>query len=194
VGVNIVLGETEADADRKAEDLFSYRDTEGYLAFFGGGSGIDIAKVAPDEVVRFTRRGHVESFEEEYAKRTEDHGAGAIFESLANPRQDEFFVSGTPEQVADRLEEIIETTDVDGFNVIQYLSPGTFTDIVDLLVPELQHRGMYRTSYPEGTLRERLFPGVGPLLPETHPATRHRGQFAKSSATTGLEQGSLAAR
>jgi FMN-dependent oxidoreductase (nitrilotriacetate monooxygenase family) len=195
VGVNIVLGETEAEADRKAEDLFSYRDTEGYLAFFGGGSGIDIAKVAPDEVVRFTRRGHVESFEEEYAKRTEDHGAGAIFESLANPRQDEFFVSGTPEQVADRLEEIIETTDVDGFNVIQYLSPGTFTDIVDLLVPELQHRGVYRTSYPEGTLRERLFPGVGPLLPETHPATRHRGEFAKGSATTGLpEQESVAAR
>jgi long-chain alkane monooxygenase len=40
-------------------------------------------------------------------------------------------------------------------------------------VPELQKRGVYRTQYAPGTLREKLF-GAGPRLPATHPAARYR--------------------
>jgi hypothetical protein len=80
--------------------------------------------------------------------------------------------------VADRLQEMVEVTDVDGFNVTQYLPPGTFTDVIDMVVPELQRRGVYRTAYtPAETLRERLFPGGGPLLPQTHLGSSYRGAF-----------------
>jgi alkanesulfonate monooxygenase SsuD/methylene tetrahydromethanopterin reductase-like flavin-dependent oxidoreductase (luciferase family) len=41
------------------------------------------------------------------------------------------------------------------------------------LVPELQRRGVYRTEYDRGTLREKLF-GRGPRLPSTHRGARHR--------------------
>lgn len=54
-------------------------------------------------------------------------------------------------------------------------SPGSFEDIVELLIPELQKRGIYWNDYaaPGGTARENLqcLPGK-PFLPETHPAKK----------------------
>ena len=49
--------------------------------------------------------------------------------------------------------------------------PETFRDVVDLVVPELQRRGAYRTAYDAGTLRNKLF-GHGPHLPPTHAGRR----------------------
>ncbi|MEU9455489.1 hypothetical protein [Streptomyces sp. NPDC048277] len=45
---------------------------------------------------------------------------------------------------------------VDGFNVTPYLIPDRLDDIVELLIPELQERGVYRTAYTGTTLREHL--------------------------------------
>ena len=53
------------------------------------------------------------------------------------------------------------------------MAPGSFIDAADLLVPELQARGLYKTSYAEGTLREKLF-GRGPRLGAGHPAAAVR--------------------
>ncbi|WP_430539930.1 hypothetical protein [Pseudomonas arsenicoxydans] len=49
----------------------------------------------------------------------------------------------------------------------------TFIDVVALLVPELQKRGVYKTEYAPGTLREKLF-GDGARLPESHPGAGYR--------------------
>ena len=49
----------------------------------------------------------------------------------------------------------------------------TFIDAVDLLVPELQKRGVYKKEYAPGTLREKLF-GEGPRLAEGHPGAGYR--------------------
>src|SRR5580692_5695161 len=81
---------------------------------------------------------------------------------------------GSPATVADILQEWVEETDVDGFNLAYAVTHETFEDIVNLLVPELQRRGAYPTAYgPGSTLRERLF-SAGPYLPENHPAAQYR--------------------
>jgi hypothetical protein len=80
---------------------------------------------------------------------------------------------GSPATVADLLEEWVADTDVDGFNLAYAVTPETFEDVTNLLVPELQRRGVYPTAYREGTLREKLF-GRGPYLPHTHPADGYR--------------------
>ena len=49
----------------------------------------------------------------------------------------------------------------------------TFFDAVELLVPELQKRGVYKTEYAPGTLGEKLF-GDGARLPESHPGAGYR--------------------
>jgi hypothetical protein len=83
------------------------------------------------------------------------------------------FSVGSPQQVADDLQGWVEDTDVDGFNITNAITPGSFVDFVDHVIPELQRRGAYKTSYAEGTLRHKLF-GRGPRLPETHRAARYR--------------------
>jgi long-chain alkane monooxygenase len=48
---------------------------------------------------------------------------------------------GSPEEVADELIDWVEATGVDGFNLAYAVTPETFADFVDLVVPELQRRG-----------------------------------------------------
>ena len=82
-------------------------------------------------------------------------------------------VVGPPEKVADALEDWVDKTGVDGFNLALAVTPETFEDIADQLVPELQRRGRYKTDYAPGTLREKLF-GEAARLPQRHPAAALR--------------------
>jgi hypothetical protein len=70
---------------------------------------------------------------------------------------------GTPEMVADVFEQWIEEADVDGFNIAYVTTPGSHEDVVDLLVPELQRRGLMWEDYEVegGTLRENLYSTKG---------------------------------
>jgi FMN-dependent oxidoreductase (nitrilotriacetate monooxygenase family) len=69
---------------------------------------------------------------------------------------------GTPSGLADRFAHFVRAGAVDGFNVSPYLTPDGLDDIVDLLVPRLQDRGVYREQYTGTTLREHLdLPGPG---------------------------------
>ena len=66
---------------------------------------------------------------------------------------------GTPAEVADQLEEWHGTA-CDGFVVSATHMPGAYDDFVDLVVPELQRRGLFRTDHEGATLRENLGLGV----------------------------------
>ena len=82
-------------------------------------------------------------------------------------------IAGSPATVAERLVAWQDATDVDGFNLAFATRPGSMVDVVDLLVPELQNRGLYKTAYAEGTLREKLF-GAGRARPSApHPAAAY---------------------
>src|SRR5499427_3253028 len=63
---------------------------------------------------------------------------------------------GTPRMIADQMEEWLETNASDGFNVMFPYLPGGLDDFVNLVVPELQRRGIFRTEYEGKTLRENL--------------------------------------
>ncbi|MFJ6728782.1 NtaA/DmoA family FMN-dependent monooxygenase [Streptomyces sp. NPDC091281] len=74
---------------------------------------------------------------------------------------------GTPDSLADRFAHWVRHGAVDGFNITPYLIPDGLDDIVDLLVPALQERGVYPTEYTGTTLREHL----GLRAPLTHRST-----------------------
>lgn len=65
-------------------------------------------------------------------------------------------IIGTPETIADAMEEWIDASAADGFNIVPSHLPGGIDDFVELVVPELQRRGVYRTEYEGTTLREHL--------------------------------------
>jgi alkanesulfonate monooxygenase len=79
-------------------------------------------------------------------------------------------IVGTPVQVVDQLQAWFENEAADGFNILPPVLPGSLDDFVDLVIPELQRRGLFRTAYEGKTLRENL----GLKRPENQYAVRSR--------------------
>jgi len=65
-------------------------------------------------------------------------------------------ILGTPGQIADEMEEWLETRGSDGFNLMFPYLPEGLDDFVDRVVPVLQRRGLFRREYEGATLRENL--------------------------------------
>ncbi|SEF79042.1 FMN-dependent oxidoreductase, nitrilotriacetate monooxygenase family [Nonomuraea solani] len=63
-------------------------------------------------------------------------------------------MAGTPEQIADRLQEWFTGGAADGFNIMPPILPGGLSDFVDHVVPELRIRGLFRHEYEGRTLRD----------------------------------------
>jgi hypothetical protein len=101
---------------------------------------------------------------------------------------------GTPSQVANEFERWVNEADVDGFNIVSFdtpasmpstdlieqayaITPGSFNDVIELLIPELRKRGIFWNDYvvPSGTYRENLRGEEGQIsLPVDHPAYGYR--------------------
>ncbi|MGA6204424.1 NtaA/DmoA family FMN-dependent monooxygenase [Nocardia testacea] len=77
---------------------------------------------------------------------------------------------GTAEQIADQVEAGFTGGEADGYILSAAQAPGTFHDFVDLVVPELQRRGLFRTEYTGTTLRDHLGLGPASLTPVARPA------------------------
>jgi FMN-dependent oxidoreductase (nitrilotriacetate monooxygenase family) len=78
-----------------------------------------------------------------------------LYERIAGGRG-HFTVVGTPELVADRMQEWFEQGAADGFNFMAPALPGGLDDFLELVIPELQRRGLFRTAYAGRTLRSHL--------------------------------------
>jgi FMN-dependent oxidoreductase (nitrilotriacetate monooxygenase family) len=65
-------------------------------------------------------------------------------------------VVGTPASIADQLQQWFEEGGADGFNIMAPWFPGGLDDFIELVLPELQRRGLFRTEYEGRTLREHL--------------------------------------
>ena len=78
-----------------------------------------------------------------------------LYEYLAGARG-HLVVVGTPAKIADTIQEWFENGAADGFNVMPPVLPESLNDFVDLVIPELQRRGLFRTEYEGTTLRENL--------------------------------------
>lgn len=76
-------------------------------------------------------------------------------EHAAGARGKNVFV-GSPEQVADYMQDWFERDGCDGFTIMPPYIPGALDDFCELVIPELQRRGLFRTEYEGNTLRENL--------------------------------------
>lgn len=170
----IIVDETDAKARAKYEEYLQHVDLDGALVLGSGWMGIDFGAFSLDEPLRHIRTNAVQSSVDAFSTANPNKvwtvrelGAWIGIGGLGP-----VFVGG-PSTVADLIEEWVEETDVDGFNLAYAITHETFADIVEHLVPELQRRGIYKRDYAAGTLREKLF-GAGPRLPDSHPGARFR--------------------
>ncbi|NBD23902.1 NtaA/DmoA family FMN-dependent monooxygenase [Paenibacillus sp. T1] len=176
-GLLAIVGRTREEAQEKLERFQSLYSLEGVLAHYGGGSGYDLSAYAPDDVLTYAETNHGQTAAAQFTKESpRPQTVREVKETLGTLGGRGLFVVGTPEEVADRIQYWVEETGIDGFNVIQILSPDTLRDFIELVVPELQRRGMFREDYEETTLRERLLGSEIRRLPAGHPGAAYRKQ------------------
>jgi FMN-dependent oxidoreductase (nitrilotriacetate monooxygenase family) len=173
----IVVDKDRESALEKAEEYKRLSSASGYLAHAGGG-GIDLAAYPKEALISdIIAAENKPGRDNDRANRRYAPGATVAdaIEQLTNFDRSAFYAAGSPTDVADSIEAWVTETDLDGFNLRQFLTPGSAQDFVEYVVPELQRRGLYRTEYEEHTLRERLFGSGNVRLPDTHPGARYRG-------------------
>lgn len=83
---------------------------------------------------------------------------------------------GSPKTVADEMEQWIREADIDGFNLGYVTTPGTFEEVVDLLIPELRKRGLYpNLEEVHGlTAREKIYGKGQSGLRDDHPGSKYK--------------------
>jgi FMN-dependent oxidoreductase (nitrilotriacetate monooxygenase family) len=176
-GLLVIVGRTHEEALSKFEEYKALYSVEGVLAHFGGGSGYDLSAYEPDEYLEYVETDHGQTSAAQFTKNSPNKKTvGEVIETLGTLGSRGLFVVGTAEEVADKIQYWVEETDIDGFNITQILSPDSLRDFVELVVPELQRRGLFRVEYEEATLRERLFGQGVQRLPDDHPGARYRKQ------------------
>ncbi len=175
MGVAVVCAATDEDASKLWSEVAAIRSPEGALALFGGWTGIDLSKFAPDDELRSTERDGMQFFSDYFQSidptRVWTFREVAEYLSVGSITH---VVVGGPRRVADELERWAEEGGVDGFNLLCPVEPLGTENFVEFVVPELQRRNLFRTSYDAATLREHYF-GVGQVaLADDHPGARYR--------------------
>jgi len=172
--LSIVTDETDAKAQAKFKEYQSYGSYDGALTLLSGWSGVDFSQYQPTDKVEYIQTNAIQSLLDSYVNA--DPERVWTIEEIANWNSlggNGTVLVGSAQTVSDALQQWVEDTDVDGFNLAYILAHQTFADVVEFIVPELQKRGVYQTSYAQGTLREKLFV-AGPYLPENHRGAKYR--------------------
>jgi alkanesulfonate monooxygenase SsuD/methylene tetrahydromethanopterin reductase-like flavin-dependent oxidoreductase (luciferase family) len=166
-----VVGKTEAEAKRQHAFLQSKIHPDVGLEVLSAEmnqidlTGLDVDKPLPEE--------RIPKADTTARKRTLGLLQGntvtirQLYELFSGARSSHLIV-GDPVQVADRLQDWFENRGGDGFIVQPSYLPGGLDDFVELVVPELQRRGIFRTEYEGKTMRENL----GLARPQSRYATR----------------------
>ncbi|MEL4167607.1 LLM class flavin-dependent oxidoreductase [Pseudomonas sp. ZS001] len=170
MGLNVIVGETEAAAWAKHAEYLGYASAEAGVAHFSASTGIDFSRYELDEPIQYVKSNAIQSATRilqanDWTRRKllEQHALGGRY----------ITVVGSPGQVADELESWVAEAGLDGFNLTRIVTPQSYVDFIDLVIPELQRRGSYKTEYDDGTLREKLF-RTGAHLPERHTGSTYR--------------------
>ena len=161
-GLYVVVAKTKAEALAKQKILDDLIDESVGLGLLGrmlGNfdlTGVDVNGLLPD--LQQTQTGQ-QSRQDLFTKLSHEQGytVKQLYGRVASGRG-HFSIVGTPEEVADHIETWFKQGAADGFNIMPgFLEEGA-QDFVELVVPVLQQRGLFRTEYQENTLRARYQP------------------------------------
>lgn len=167
----VIVGRTKAETAAKLAEFERLSSPEGYLAH--ASLTFDPTVFPPETKLKEVADGNGgigrwRAFDPEQT-------VGEFLARFGDLSRHPLFVAGTPEVVADAIEEWLDDVGIDGINLLQYHSYGTARDFIELVVPVLRERGRLRTAYDENeSLRDRIF-GAGDRLPDRHYGARYRG-------------------
>jgi alkanesulfonate monooxygenase len=156
-GCFVVVGDTVEEARRKRAHLDSLVHPESGLASLSIAlghdvSGFDLDSPLPDiPETNQSQSGRQRIIERARRENLTVRQLAQIAGSYGG-----LSMVGTPQSIADTMEEWLFTNGSDGFNIMFPYLPEGLDDFVDRVVPELQRRGIFRREYEGATLRENL--------------------------------------
>jgi FMN-dependent oxidoreductase (nitrilotriacetate monooxygenase family) len=157
-GVMPIIGSTEAEARDTLSRLQSWLTPTNALTLVTSRIGYDVTGHPLDAPVPAPPPGEgSHAFSRvlyEHARR--EHMTLRDLYNLTAAARGHWVLCGTPKRIADTLEEWFAEEAADGFNVLPPYFPGALVDFVDLVVPELQARGLFRREYAGTTLRDHF--------------------------------------
>ncbi|KAH3686190.1 hypothetical protein WICPIJ_002824 [Wickerhamomyces pijperi] len=166
--IQVLVAPTTEEANAKWEEIQKFDDVEGKLTQMGG-YGVDLSLVDWDEDCTLSENQPIR----EMALRHQKANPGVLINKRFLVRSVKSKFVGNPVEVADLIEDYVDRSGVDGFNFTSFVFPETFEGIVDLLIPELQKRGLAQKEYAVegGTYREQVYRQKGQtFVPEDHYA------------------------
>ena len=157
-GLSVNVGRTRAEAEVKfaaLQDLIVPQTGLELLSERLGYdlSGCDVNDPVPDIPVNDIGGSRAEILLE--TARRKKLSIRDLYRHIAGARG-HYQINGTPAEIADLMEQWVSEGACDGFNIMPPLFPASLADFVDLVVPELQRRGLVRTRYEATTLRDNL--------------------------------------
>lgn len=153
--VTPIIGETESIARERSEFLMSLEHPEYDLAYSSLTVGVDLSKHRTMQEAAGARgnegtHGIAEDLNAAAQK------AGVSFSAAAAKRDTDPKLMGTPDMIADRLEELFRSGACDGFVIMPTVIPTSHEQFCRAVVPELQRRHLFRAEYGAATLRSHL--------------------------------------
>ncbi|WP_062762122.1 LLM class flavin-dependent oxidoreductase [Falsirhodobacter sp. alg1] len=171
LGATLIIGRTEAEAQEKFAEYRRYASSEAALVHAAASMGIDFSRYDLDEPIE---TGKSQAIVSNIAIMNKAAGPKwtrrkLLEQMVLGSRQTPWV--GSAEQIADTMICWSEETGIAGFNLSRTVTPASIDDVIDMLVPVLQERGVYKTSYTDGTYREKLFGHA--RLPASHTGASH---------------------
>ncbi len=157
-GCMIIVGDTVEEAKAKRAKLDSLVHEESAIASLSITLGVDASKFDPDGPLPddMPESNATKSGRDRAVLLAEREGLSVRQLAQRLGGYSGLAMVGTPETIADEMEEWLETRGSDGFTVMFPYLPQGLDDVVDRVIPEIQRRGLYRTEYEGATLRENL--------------------------------------
>lgn len=156
-GLLTFIGDTEEEAKAKQEAFNAQLDVQDAVKYLSKLMNIDLSSYPVDSTLpEFSKEGNTSRavMIMEMAKETNMSIKDlALHFAVARGH---LTIAGTPEQIADTMEDWFIHDACDGFNIMAPLLPQDLNEFVEKVIPILQERGLFRKEYTGKTLREHL--------------------------------------
>ena len=144
VGITVVTAATDELAQQKLDEYRAYASPEAGLAHYSSSVGIDLSKFADDEPIPYKKTNSIATVNDKFKEQQitpndlkAQHVLGGRYPLIV----------GSGSTVAEKLIQLIDETGIDGFNLTRTVAPESHQDFIQLVIPESQPRGLYKTEY-----------------------------------------------
>src|SRR5699024_7541931 len=165
-----VVAPTREEAEQKYRDIVASQNPDVAVASYAMFTGLDLSSYDRDTPMTSL---HTELSQSQIS-RFEGQTVGDVLDAWAAHGVRGDAVVGSPTEVADRICELAEGADLDGFLITPLVQPGSTQDFIEYVLPILRERGVAAEGYEEDTLRERLLGTDSPHLRDDHPGAGYR--------------------